>query len=229
MYYNGVIYNFTYNKSAKLLDVSQATAHKQITRMIAYGLAELQPCGNLKLSGVNALKERENELTIPVPVETSKKRQIAQLRYVLVHRNLNRQKFVSKKKGKIVTKATSIYQPITIKELRFRRKVEKKQGKSFESTYQREVTLSNNRFGKILNRSMNSGKAYQKQFNEMGLIKSEPRYTALMFKQTVDSLYRVKYEENCYYLKIRKGVILKQLSNTIIASVFNESYTVALK
>lgn len=220
-YVNGVIYNFTYSKASKILESSQGTAHKHVTRMIDLGLAELQPGGNLKLTGVNALKSKETELSIPVPVETNKKRQIAQLRYVLIHRNLNRQDFISNKKSKIVKKAKSAFIPLCKAENKF---IMKNGGlNNLESSLQERITLSNRRIGKILKRSTYSGKNYQKQLNEMGLIYSEPFFKVMLTSQRLSNLNEAMEHFECYYLKYINKSMVKQGSNTILRSAFRSN------
>jgi hypothetical protein len=212
LFTNRIIFNFSYKKASVLLNISVGATHNQIKKMIALKWVELQPNGSLKILGVNKLKSNYNELTIKVPIESTKKAQLLQFRFVLIYNNLKKQKSRIDKKTSLVKKVSKSNEIITKKE----NKVIMKSGgvKAFEKSIMNRVTLSNKKLGKILFRSQATGKLYQKAMNDAKLITSKAYFDVIC---NLDSklLSEAKKQSECYYLIVDNGVLKKRSSNTI--------------
>lgn len=209
---NRVIKNFTYRKAAYILDVSLATSHKQINRIIKLGLAVMQSNGNLKFHGVDKLKAPIHEAVIQVPILESKKKQIAALRYSIIHKNLNHQKSQIEYKNLTVKRGSS---PKRINKKTLVKIVKAGGLKKLKSSINNNVTLSNKSFGELLNRSASSGKRYQKHFNEFNFICSTPNYIKLCSGKA-ESLNLVKKYYDCFFITHYKGSFYRRTSNRIV-------------
>ena len=207
-----VIKDFSYGKAAQLLNCSKATAHKQVKSILKAGLAKIQENGNLVFLGVNKLKSKETDIVIQIPILENKSKQIAAFRYAITYRNIVAQRKSINYKNQIVEKANTKFGKVSKAALKM---VRSKGGfEKFRSSINNRITLSNKKFGKVLKRSQSSGKRYQKQFNELGFIKSEFRWEKVC-KCTYSSINHLREAKNCFFINYYNGHAYIRLSNTI--------------
>lgn len=214
---NRVIFDPTIRKISQITGASIGTCHKHIKIMLKYRWIEYQKNGEiLKLRGVNNLANEYGQLIIQIPKKQTKQEQILEFRNAILRNNLNKQIYTINKKCSIVNKVKTPKAKISKNEVQF---IKKHGGtERLESTINNRLTLSNHKIGKLLNRSANSGKRYQKQLNLANLIQSSKFY------QIIGKLGKNLREIKKYFLlgfiELANGYAVRRLSNTITLPLY---------
>lgn len=179
--------------------------------MLSLGWAEITTDGHFKIKGVGKLKEKKDAI-IQVPILPTKKAQLLQFRYSIIKNNLTRQQDKITRKTNLVKKSRTPNQTVTKKEYKVITRAGGVNG--FEKSILKRVTLSNKRFGSLLNRSQATGKTYQKRMKTARLIESKCFYDALGVLPS-NCLAEARKAIECYYLIVDNGLLKKRSSNTI--------------
>ncbi len=225
MFKNRVIYKFSYLKASQLLQISVGATHNHIKKMIKLGWVDLQQSGNLKIVGVNKLAKNDKEI-IQVPIESNKKAQLFQFRYVIIHRNLANQRRRVDNNVEIVKRSRERFGKLTPKHVRY---INKRGGiDELEKRTVNRLSLSNKKIGALFHRSQSTGKRYQYLMNKASLIKSKSFFDTLG-KLDVKALAEVKKQSGCYYLIVDNGILKKRSANTIEPSIKIKGYTLELR
>jgi hypothetical protein len=204
------IYNYSFRKISKLTGVSTSVLSHHIKIMISEGLAHVHN-GNLcfiSQTKVNKLINKGNAI-VNLPFEKNKKRMILELRGVVIIGNLDNQKIHTTTRFEIVKKCKQSHARLSYKE----KKILKKEGGAaqIEKNINGRITLSNQKIGKILNRSQSTGKRIQRGLNQLGIIHSN-QYIEILSNNFHPEMLRYPMR-GCF--RTKNNEFAKQYSNTI--------------
>ncbi len=210
-YKNRVFYNYSLRSIANKIGVTKETVRKHLPTLFKLKLITKQG-SHLSIIGINKIKGKSH--CVLVPCFTNKTKQITALRWALIKKSFDRQAEAISHKSKIVTYANTNLKP-TKKQLKY---IAKNGGLTKVVNKIRKdgnqcLTLSNKSFGKLINRSKQTGQRLQKQFNQLAFIKSTYRFVTIK-----ENAHIVDYIENYYgqgYIYTSDNRIVKQKSNAI--------------
>jgi Mn-dependent DtxR family transcriptional regulator len=219
-YRNRIIFKFTYAKAAKLMSCSNGSAHKHIKRMQELGWIIKQECGNVHCAGTDRIKSiYKNQNIIQIPVAAIKRDQVMQLEFALVRNNIDKQGKAISKKTKTVLKAKKGI-PMSKADYKSMQKLGGQD--KFEKSLQSRTTLSNRKFGQLCNRSTVTGQRRHRAYWKAGLIKSD-QFFDLIGKADGRTISEIRKYNDCFYLKLIMGMVVKQRSNTVSVAGRNNS------
>jgi len=209
-----IIYNYSLRKIASLLSCSPSTASFHIALLSKKGLVSFS-AHDLHLKSNNDFF-KESKLTVPVGVSEKNNKPIQRdlLRFAVIKRNLhfqfrtNRDKNNALKFHKQEIKSKQEYKSLRayFKKYPVRHLL--------ESSIQNVLTISNQKFGKLTNRSTATGMRLQQRLNRMGLIASKKRVE----QHSPERMDKRQFYCLCLppnYFLSSKGYVWKQLPNTI--------------
>lgn len=186
IYKHPIFYNFSYAKLSEQTGISHTSLRKYIPRMIEMEWCSIKN-GKLVFKGLNKFhknskypkyqkKFNQKSGCILIPVHKDKNKQILEFRNAVIRHNIEKQKRQVNKKLKLVSKCNSPHARLTKSELKY---VQKN-----NISRVNEPNLSNQSFGKLINKSMATGRRLQEQLKKAGLIKTRHRYSVLKPKAT---------------------------------------------
>ena len=191
LHHRPIIYNYSLRKISAQIGHSPTTIKHHIDILSGKGLCE-RIGANMHLKSINKLHATDR-LLVPVGINPNKSKQRDLIRYTVIKRNLHTQfrKFNQKNNNlKLQNLSTA------------------------ESSLTDYLTLSNQKFGTLCNRSKVTGQKIQASLNKLKLIKSTNRVKLVSAEVfTRRSLFELNLS-NAYYLS-SDGVLLKRLPNEI--------------
>lgn len=212
--YTAICKDFTYEKLARRIGISQSCLRKHIKVLEKLSLVYMHK-KNLCVKGLRHF----DEPLIPIKTNSSRAKILLQIRNTLIVQNIRSQEKQIKFKITSLKKAQTSFGKMTKKQLKFLR-----QNPNLSLGQIIPVTLSNKKFGSIIGASQSTGKRLQKQLNQEGLIKSTKRYEVLVKGAT--------YFDYKNFLRVTsiKGVrympsigIIRQLSNEVAVALSSGS------
>jgi len=175
---------------AELTGISHTSLRKYIPSMIKLGWCSVIN-GHLCFKGINKFKQ----VKILIPICETKSLQVLEFRNAIIKNNIDKQIKQVKFKSELVKRAKGVNTKLTPKEIMYLRK-----NPNVEKTIN-EPTLSNRRFGSLINRSKYTGQRLKQRLRQNELIKTKSRFKLIKNNCTV-------HEYN--YLYYGKGYILEQ-------------------
>lgn len=214
--------DFSCRSLAKELGVSATTLTKHIPIMEKLGLIRFEN-GHLICTGTNYwLKKNKISYKSLVPVKIdlkNKSYQLNYLRYVVIHRNFSYQaKAIDQKLAVLkLSRADVNLDSKDVKSLmRLRKRLEAKipLRTKLVDTLRTNLTMSNNKFGKLTGLSKQGGQKLQKQLQDLGMFESEAVYTATKISDFTPSML-CRLDLPAYYRLSPNGTIVRQRANRI--------------
>ena len=198
----------------KQLNLSSGTLYRHLSFMRSNGLISINK-GFIYFVGATELSKKYKSCLVPVYLSSDKKTQRDLLRYPLVVQNIKSQEKAIKIKENIINIEAKSF--ITSTELKYVRKMKGIliNAKSFD----KNTSISNNKFGDICNRSSSSGKRLQKSLNELGLIKSESQFKYIGNMLKINKTIFNSLSLGSGILLSKKGYAYQKLANRV--SYFN--------
>lgn len=232
IYNKPIFYNYSNKKIAELYGCSVSTANTHIKKLLKIGLLKVTG-NNLQCVGVNKLKELFEEKRIIVPVEylEDRKDHFIALCFPIIKRNLDTQQANIDKLSEIIkfqhnlldrTYSTKKVKAIKNKLSKLSAKFPNGKMPQLEKIINNRLTLSNEKIGKLLNRTQLSGLKIQSKLNDLGFI------TSYQLRQLHDTTFNCKktfyiakeYDNSIQMAK--DGKVFTQTSNTIILGSYDE-------
>lgn len=207
-----IFYNYSLRNLATHLSCSPTTINHHLAILEKHGLIWFAN-GHLFLKSGNQLKAIDKRF-VPVGVSANKAEQRTFLRFALVKRNLHSQQraFTGKSEAlqfhRMEIKSASQY-----KRLRKIAKVHPNKQQLESSTFD-VLTLSNQKFGSICNRSKSTGIKVQKAFNELGLVKSISRIVKIPLGKMNRRAFFSLGLDATHFLSF-KGFVYKRMPNAL--------------
>lgn len=142
-----------------------------------------------------------------------RKQQLLELRYCVIRHNLDLQNRQRSNKEAIVKKAATEFGKLTTKEI-------KQLSKLNENPVQ-PLTISNKGYGKLINRSIHTGKLIQKKLRTHAYIKTKKRFRIVKDNCTLLEYQNVFLMEGKYSLKQHRyfykgNKVIEQCSNEVV-------------
>lgn len=208
LYKHPVILNYSAYRLGKLLNMCHKAIDAHIKRMLAAGLCYLKD-GHLYFKGISALK---TGACVMIPV-SDKHNTVLQIRNAIIQHNLNQQQRQVSKKSNAVKIASTEWGKLpksTTKAINRAGGLE-----AYSRQHIPYLTLSNRKFGQLINLSIHSGRRLQRMLNESGLLKSIHKYKLLMENVSLEYYNSFREYSNLNGLRFMNNCIVQQLSNRI--------------
>lgn len=212
LYTKPVFYNYSLRKLATLLQCSPSTISHHIAILSQKGLC-FNDGANLRLKSIISHR-KDGGLMVPVAISKNKAEQRMYLRYAIIKRNLHSQVRINSTKNDVIKFHKD--EITDFKQYKALIKVAKNYPplKQLESSVQNVLTLSNNKIGKLTNRSQSTGIKIQRAFNNLLLIRSTKRVSQVSILKT-DKRGFFEQVLTSHHFLTNKGYVFKRLSNGI--------------
>lgn len=212
MHHRPVIYNYSLRKIGAGINCSPTTIKTHISVLKRHELIQ-NGAGNLILKSTRQLF-KENKLMVPVQVSDYKQQQRTYLRFAAIKRNLHSQVRAYTQKSNALNSHKGLVRTYNGIKAGIRLMKKYPCPVTLEKTMNSELTLSNESFGSLCNRSKSTGLKIQKALNDIGLIVSYGRTKLIDAKRHLKrEFYRLELGSN-YFLSYQ-GMLYQRLSNGI--------------
>lgn len=235
VYIKGRFYNYNKSKVAKQIGVSYNTLDFHVNKMIELNLAYFRD-GNLCLYGFRKLKAKFGQYVTRINFSNKKSELILNIRSNVVLREINRQESKVSKNLADVKNAKRLYHEDSKQPIRksLVKKVNKAGGiAKFVKDVDEAITLSNNGFGRYINRSPYTGARLQKRMNELKYIKSHKNYKRVESKMTLEEFNffkeaRLGTNQSHYFFDVKNNCVMKRSANKIEVMKAPQSYSLVI-
>ena len=204
---NGIIYNYNSRNTGAILNLSPTTASRHIKILINKGLAEIR--------GKNlVIKTLKNTKTLKVKVYKKKRHQKLALMSLILGNNTRNQKKKIKQKLNLLNPNRRV--PLTRQD----KKLLSYCGglAAIKRSFFQETMLSNSSIGKMLCRAKRTASRYQKEMNDLGVIKKTANFKKVgNFDLTT---YMLHFKERSSKYIFFSGCVYIQLPNKIQVTSF---------
>lgn len=196
-----------YRLLAELTGISATCIRKHLQAMFIMGWCK-RSGKHLVFKGI----DRFDSKIITIKTFQSRKQQLLELRYSIIRHNLDLQSKQQKHKEAVVIKANGQFNKLTKKEVKLLSKIR-------ENPVQ-PLTLSNRKYGKLINRSTSTGRRIQKQLRTNAYLKITNRFRLVKSNCTLLEYQNTFLAEGKYCLKqyryfYKDGNIIEQMSNEV--------------
>jgi hypothetical protein len=211
-----VIYNYSLRKIGATINCSPTTIKTHISILKQHGLCEISAGINstdLHLKSTNSFFA-EKQLMVPIQISYNKAEQRNLLRFATIKRNLHSQSRQFNIKNNALNYRKGLVK--TYNEVKTGLRLAKlfPDSTTLENSMQNVLTLSNEKFGSLCNRSQSTGIKIQKAFNELNLIISTARVRLIDPKShNRREFFRLELRSSHFLSK--KGQVYKRLTNAI--------------
>lgn len=214
-----VFYNWSYRSIAEKMGVSPNTARRHVSHLIQAGMLHIEG-KNLSFKGRNALLQ-DSETPIPIIIGKTKQAQILYLRNAVIAYNLIQQDKAIAKKISLVERCKTSHGKIAVPQAKM---ISKKGGlKKFEESVVNRLTLSNQSFGKLLDRSVSSAKRYKRSMLKKDLIGRRAKFEVIKTNSCFQEfIYGTLSFRGMGYSKDHSSIV-KQCTDTLWLSGNNVS------
>lgn len=210
VYKHSIFYNYSLRKVSSQIGCSPATLAHHIHILSKHGLCSVRN-GHLHLISARKIVCDKSPF-VPVGISMNKAEQRTLLRYTLINRNLFFQCKGFCKKNELLN---------LVKGVKFNYKDTKRINKALNNASVIEtensitdcMTLSNNKFGNLCNRSASTGTKIQKALNNIGVIRSNKRTKLVAIKQTRASFYSLGLNGSFFFAP--NGNVYQRLPNRV--------------
>lgn len=213
IYNTSIFYNYSLRKVSALIACSPATLSHHLTILSKQGLCSVTD-GHLHIINPRKLLIKGKRcLLVPVGVSNNKSIQRDLLRYTLYNRNffLQTKAFNKKNESLLFVKGKKF-------SLKDTKRIQKRLNNypltpDFESSVDKKLTLSNKKFGSIINRSERTGIKMQQSMKKLKLLRSQKRVILIAVGYTRQMFYANNF--NGSYFLSQTGCVYQRLTNSI--------------